>query len=103
VGRGIKFCRFSIFYGAVKYLILDRTREIQEFGGRSLSQVERPFLVLVVEARGTDAEVAGHSQKWMTAGRRVLASFRFRGNIFATSAESKTEAGLLLCRWDLTI
>jgi len=25
VGRGIKFCRFSIFYGAVKYLILDRT------------------------------------------------------------------------------
>ena len=25
MGRGIKFCRFSIFYGAVKYLILDRT------------------------------------------------------------------------------
>ena len=25
MGRGIKFCRFSIFYGAVRYLILDRT------------------------------------------------------------------------------
>jgi len=56
--------------------------------------------MLVVEARGADADVASHSQKWMSAGRRVLASFRFRVNIFATSAVSNTEAELLLCRWD---
>jgi hypothetical protein len=77
--------------------------EIQEFGGRRLFLVERPFPVLLVEARGADADAAGHSQQWMTAGRTVLFCFRFRGNIFATSAESNTEAGLLLCRWDLPI
>jgi hypothetical protein len=75
--------------------------EIQEFGGGRL--LERPFPVLGVEARGADADVAGHSQKWMTARRRVLASFRIRVNIFATSAESNTEAEFLPWRWDLTI
>jgi len=57
----------------VKHLILDRTGEIQEFGGRSLFQVERPFPVLVMETRGADADVAGHSQEWMTAMSTVLA------------------------------
>ena len=36
MGRGIKFCRFSIFYGAVKYPILDRT------GRPSLSDLLHP-------------------------------------------------------------
>ena len=70
--------------------------EIQEFGGRRLVRVERPFPVLVMEDRGSDADGARHSQKWMTAGRRVLASFRIRANIFATRAEN-TQAEFLLC------
>jgi hypothetical protein len=77
--------------------------EIQEFGGGRFFRVERPSPVLVVEARGGDADVAGHSQKCMTAARIVLASFRIRLNIFATIAERNTEAELLPWRWDLTI
>jgi len=77
--------------------------ETQEFGGRRLFRVERPFPVHIVEARVADGDVAGHSQEWMTAGNRVLASSRFRVNIFATSAESTPEAELRLCRWEPTI
>ena len=120
MGRGIKFCRFSIFYGAVKYPIRDRT------GLPSLNNLFHPrsknhclqrervcgciagLIVIKIninsfEFRRPSFDLASPgTQSFFAVASLVLADL---GTVKADvrEATSNSEAELLLCRGDLTI